>query len=366
MGRRFAFPAGISCPTRAPLGAFRFDRGTPTPESFRFLANPDKAASIAAATEGAKRKFEGVAYSGDKISGHWYWGDVVFDLASTAAPNKLPMLLGHDRDKVVGFSNSVDVANEIKVAGLLSGVTEEGKQVAALSDEGFPWQMSVHIEPKRVEEVGAGEMVTVNGRQFTGPINVFRNNVIREISFTPTGWDAQTSAVAMAHGVSKGADEMDPKELEKLQARAAERDTFEATAKAEKEAREKAEREAAESKAKVAEFEAAQVAQAKAKRDADVKALFEKCGIEMKDETAKPYREMDEATFAAVSKQLSDAAEKAAPGAHLFGEQATRGTGAASDPAAIANRARQLQHEARQRGEHLHVVDAVKLAQRAA
>jgi hypothetical protein len=61
-----------------------------------------------AAAEGAKRKFAGVAYSGDVIEGHWYWDRVVFDLSTTKAPQKLPMLMGHDRDKIVGFSEKVD------------------------------------------------------------------------------------------------------------------------------------------------------------------------------------------------------------------------------------------------------------------
>ena len=33
-----------------------------------------------------KRKFSGVAYSGDVISNHWYWGNVLFELSSISVP----------------------------------------------------------------------------------------------------------------------------------------------------------------------------------------------------------------------------------------------------------------------------------------
>lgn len=348
----------------ATLAAFQFDRGAPTAESFRFLASPGQAASIDAAGEGKKRKFEGVAYSGDVIEGHWYWDRVVFDLSSTKAPAKLPMLLGHDREKIVGFSERVDVGAEIKVGGMLSGVTDEGKHVAATSDEGFPWQMSVYIEPRSVEEVKAGATVVVNGRTFQGPINVFRNNVIREISFTPTGWDSQTSAVAMSRGIDQNTDKestMTEAEIKKLQDEKVAAEQKFATEQA---ARVKAEADAKVNADKVAAFEASQATAAREKRDASVKALFATLGTEFSDEAAKPYRDMSDEQFTAVDKQLRATAEKVDP--TLFQETAVKGIGAAAGtPDAIATRARELMYAASQKGQHLDVVDAVKQASRA-
>src|SRR5881394_76709 len=94
---------------RAPAKAFLFDRGEPTPtKAFRFTQN----ASAVIAAEGEKRKFEGVAYSGEAIEGHWYWGNVVFDLATTKSPKKLPMLMSHDRDKIAGFADQVTIGSD--------------------------------------------------------------------------------------------------------------------------------------------------------------------------------------------------------------------------------------------------------------
>lgn len=341
-------------------GRFQFERAAPTVEAYRFLSGPERPASIEAATEGKKRKFKGIGYSGDVIEGHWYWDRVVFDLSTTKAPQKLPMLLGHDREKIVGFSEEVKIGESIEVSGLLSGVTDEGKHVAATSDEGFPWQMSVHIEPRSVEEVKAGQQVTVNGRTFTGPINVFRHNTIREISFTPTGWDSQTSAVAMSRGSDSTEKEssMTEAEIKKLQE---EKAAAEAQFAAEKAAREKAEADAKANADKVKAFEAAQAKERAEKRDVAIKALFQVTGTEFKDETAKPYREMSDEQFAAADKLARDLAAKAAADPGLFQEQATRGgNGGANTPEKIAEKAQALVFQAKKEGRHLDIVDAVK------
>jgi hypothetical protein len=148
-----------------------------------------------------RRQFSGVAYSGEVIKKHWYWGDVVFDLHSMSVPSKLPALIDHDRGARCGYVLEHDISENagLTVKGNLLSNTH-GAAVAAESDEGFPWQMSVHIEPGSVEEVMSGSSVTVNGRSFAGPITVFRNSKIAEVSFTATGWDSNTSAAAMSRG----------------------------------------------------------------------------------------------------------------------------------------------------------------------
>lgn len=150
-----------------------------------------------------KRTFSGIAYSGDVIKDHWYWGSVIFDLSTMTVPSRLPALVDHDRSKRAGYvtSSSVDNATGFAVTGvLLSG--ESGAGVARDSDEGFPWQMSVHIEPQSIEEFAVGTQTIVNGRVLAGPLTVFRNSTIVEVSFTATGQDANTTAVAMSRGSS--------------------------------------------------------------------------------------------------------------------------------------------------------------------
>ena len=73
-----------------------------------------------------------------------------------------------------------------------------GESVATDGRAGFPWQMSVNIEPSVIDDVQPGASVSVNGRQVFGPAKIFRNNRIREVSFTPVGADPGTSALAMS------------------------------------------------------------------------------------------------------------------------------------------------------------------------
>lgn len=293
-------------------------------EALRF----ESAVSIAAGEgESAARRFEGVAYSGHEITGHWYWGKVIFDLATTEAPAKLPALIGHDRNMVVGFADTVKITDKITVEGPLSDVTPHGKQVAAMSDEGFPWQMSVHIEPGSVEEIKSGATVHVNGHQFAGPGYVFRNARIREVSFTPTGWDDKTSARAMSNEggviINVTSHEENAMELEQLQRQVADLTTqitgLQASA------------DAATARADAAE--AALADQQRAARVEQVRALFAATGREYSDEAAAPYIAMDATLFAAVSADMK-AIKPAAPES-LFRTQADDGAPAGGQDALI-------------------------------
>lgn len=172
-----------------------------------------------------KRLFSGVAYSGGMIENHWYWGQLVFDLETMSVPAKLPALIDHDRSKRAGYVTSFtkDAQSGLSVSGNLL-TNESGSAVASDSDEGFPWQMSVHITPNSVEEVAQGATVVVNGQSFVGPVTIFRNSTIQEVSFTATGWDSNTSATALSkkplgEKFSQNDKEFDMNELEKAQAR---------------------------------------------------------------------------------------------------------------------------------------------------
>jgi hypothetical protein len=156
-------------------------------------------------TENEKnRKFKGVGYSGDLITNHWYWSRVVFDLESTEqGTEKLPMLLEHDPKARAGFG-SIDIAdNQLNVSGDVFNITEAGREVIELSDAGFDWQMSVYIQPQEITEIQEGSTVFVNGRQFQGPVTVFRKNKIYEVSFCSMGADSQTSAKVFNKGDKK-------------------------------------------------------------------------------------------------------------------------------------------------------------------
>ena len=169
---------------------------------FRFLATaPLALAPVSPSSAGtpAVRSFAGVAYSGGVIKGHYAWGNVVFDLATLQVPQKFAALINHDTNARCGFVTAHQISDQtgLTVQGSLLS-SAEGQRVALDSDAGFPWQMSVHIEPGSIDEIGQGSTALVNGQQLSGPLTIFRNARIREVSFCAVGYDAATSATAFA------------------------------------------------------------------------------------------------------------------------------------------------------------------------
>ena len=288
----------------------------------------DAPVTLAALDAARVRRFDGIAYSGQAITGHWYWDRVIFDLSTTTAPDRLPMLVGHDRSRIAGFSESVEIGPDIKIRGRLSSATEHGREVAKLADEGFPWQMSVHIKPGIVEELPAGESVVVNGHTFAGPGSIFRHSRLSEVSFTPTGADPNTAATVMADGdgdsvtfqsATKDTDMPDPNQPAAPAtppAPAAPENDF-----ADRLNREKARADALEAKLNAVQAEL--MANRTARRAEQVKGLFADLGRTFTDESAKPYMELPEATFDAVAADMRRM--RPSPPEGLFADQATGG-----------------------------------------
>ena len=273
--------------------------------------------SVDAEQEGKKKRtFSGIAYSGEVITDHWYWDRIVFDLDSMQIKGRIPALLDHSSRQRAGAINthSIDHQNGLTVSGDLMS-NEFGTQVAQDSDDGFPWQMSVRIEPSAIEEIQAGASVTVNGKVHQGPITVFRGGRIREVSFCALGADDNTNAVAASHSPKNfnQPEDTDVTELEKAQA------------------------EIATLKLKNTELETQNKQFAAAKREAEITALGKDLGKEFSAEDIAEMKTLDESTFAFSAKQLRQFSvtkppEQKTPGAnpalaHLFSHQATGGQG---------------------------------------
>lgn len=276
--------------------------------------------ALAPAANGqAARTFEGVAYSGQVVSDHYFWGNVVFDLASVQAPERLPILIEHDRGQRAGFA-SAEISDAIRVSGTLLD-NQHGQAVASEADAGFPWQMSVHIHPGRVDEIGEGSTIEVNGQTLQGPLTIFRDSLIRETSFTPTGADAHTSARVFSDAevldIPISGDDRETNEVNDMTDTTDERLT-----------ELQQQLDAANQRAETAE---AALSDIKASaRDADIRSLFSDIGKEYSDEAAKPYVGMSAKQFGAVAAQLREATPT--PPANLFTEQATQGAEPESNP----------------------------------
>lgn len=306
-------------------------------EALRFSAP----AAFAAGEGDDLRRVEGVAYSGEVVTGHWYWDAVVFDLSGVEDSGRLPLLVDHDPGKRVGFTE-LQIGADMRLSGGRLLNTPRGQEIAAEADQGFPWQLSVFIQPTRIERVQAGERATINGREVLGPVTVFRASRVREVSFTPTGADHRTQATVFSTG--NGVKPM-PGEVDTLKEQVAKLSADLAAANARAEAAEGKEREARLS----------------ARKD-KVTALFAAIGREVKDEAIAPYLALDEAQFAAVSADLTAAAAAkipAAPG-HLFRSETPPAVHDLGNPVALADAARKF--KASRAAEGVQITDAQAVA----
>jgi hypothetical protein len=139
------------------------------------------------------------AYTGQVIDRGW-WGKLVIDTAGIRTKAKLPVLREHARDRVVGFGVKTwkDGAT-LFIRGDYSGKTRDAREVRDLAQEGFPWQASVGVWPKKVKMLESDkEELEVNGRVLKGPLEIWTESEVKEVSFVALGADDETAAINFA------------------------------------------------------------------------------------------------------------------------------------------------------------------------
>jgi hypothetical protein len=176
-----------------------------TPKFLNLLSEPGaiRLEAIADASEPDKPRlprFSMVAYTGGpmRIAGWRY--PVVVDLAGMAIPSQnRPIRFGHDAASGVGHTDAIRMEDgKLLAGGVVSRDTAAAKEVVASARNGFPWQASIGASVEEFEFVKENQQATVNGREFSGPVNVVRKSVLGEISFVDLGADGQTSATVAA------------------------------------------------------------------------------------------------------------------------------------------------------------------------
>ena len=171
--------------------------GPKPPERLELTAQMDITAGADAGDgKPALPRFSMLAYTGGamRIAGWRY--PVVVDLAGMAIPSQSrPIRFGHDASSGVGHTDSIAVdSGQLLAAGVVSRDTAAAKEVVSSARNGFPWQASIGASVEQFEFVKEGQTVTVNGREFQGPVNVVRKATLGEISFVDLGADLNTSA----------------------------------------------------------------------------------------------------------------------------------------------------------------------------
>ena len=138
------------------------------------------------------------------------------------ASRPIPILYAHGKempllDSVIGKSlEATNDGNQLLLRGELIRGTPAGDKLIALAKAGVPLQASIGADVGSIENIAAGAVVTVNGREFPGPISVARGAVLRETSVVLFGADASTSAAiaAEANEVSNMSEQLNEKPVE--------------------------------------------------------------------------------------------------------------------------------------------------------
>ena len=150
----------------------------------------------------ASPSFELVAYTGRSIRQSWSRNPIVVDLAGMDTTRQaVPILWGHEAtlESVLGQSTSVtNDGQQLTLAGEIIGEGPVADRVISLARKGLRLQASIGADAGRIENIAPGEMVQVNGREFTGPVSIVRASSLREVSIVLFGADAATSAAIAA------------------------------------------------------------------------------------------------------------------------------------------------------------------------
>lgn len=142
----------------------------------------------------APRQFSGVAHSGQVFSR--YGERFIVDLSNIKFREKTGVLLEHNPNEKVGVGTLNIGEQGLMIHGSLLN-TEQAQHIAQTADDGFPWELSAHLQSERQEQVNSGDVV-VNGLTVSAPITVLRDCVVREVSFVAVGADAHTHAVVLS------------------------------------------------------------------------------------------------------------------------------------------------------------------------
>lgn len=204
-------PLRLECaapPTPAP------STGTTTPSPLTLTCVAEITAAAPSTVEGsgeqerALPRFKMLAYTGGAMRVSGWRHPVVLDLAGLAIPSqRRPIRFAHDPAAGVGHTDAIKVEGGHLIAdGMISRDTAAAREIIVSSRNGFPWQASVGASVEEFEFIRESQKATVNGQEFTGPINVVRRATLGEISFVDLGADGRTSASVgiAAQGASAG------------------------------------------------------------------------------------------------------------------------------------------------------------------
>lgn len=159
------------------------------------------------------RPFEMLAYSGGKLLLPNYDHPVVADLQGMQwTTPRIPIRARHDKGLLATIGQTTDLGNDkrqIRASGFVSPKPDAGKHIVDMSGDGFKWQASIEAKLLAPTQfIQAGQTITVNGQQLTGPFYLAPKTRLTGIGVVEMGADPQSSAVIAATSVTEGGSAM--------------------------------------------------------------------------------------------------------------------------------------------------------------
>lgn len=157
-----------------------------------------------------------LAYTGGLLSLQNFPNPVVVNTAGVKAQSEaqLPLLRDHNQSRVVGHGKPIIESKQLRIEGKLSVSGPERDSLIEASNGGFSWQASIGgriPNPRKdIYTVPAGKSVSVNGRQFSGPIHVVNAFHWKETSIVALGADEGRASASIAAMFNPGVQRKKP------------------------------------------------------------------------------------------------------------------------------------------------------------
>lgn len=165
-------------------------------EACRFAAEQSAEIGAAETSNGTTRyPVRMVARTGDALW-HWYWGNVIHDMAGLQHADRIAIDHAHDAQQPLGFINQFDIVNgDLVLSGELVAVSDSDQvhQLVAKAKGGVPYQASIFFQALSEEDLKPGATALVNGRQINGPGVIIRQWKLRGMAMCLYGQDPNTS-----------------------------------------------------------------------------------------------------------------------------------------------------------------------------
>lgn len=179
-----------------------------------FARNIDLASGVAIQAgavlpEGHRRRFDIQAYDGGPLPVAGFDMPVIVDLSSLEVPETMPLLIDHEAtvEATLGCTDLIENTQQsLRIAGLVTATSPKALGVVEQFDKGQRWQASIGVRVGDLQEIAAGQIVTVNKQSFRGPVYVARNSQMFETSVLPAGadWTTTVNLAARAARLLKG------------------------------------------------------------------------------------------------------------------------------------------------------------------